>query len=88
MGHYCNQRQLRLVKIVNEKLECHHQLRLGRMSLIEETEIASLPITVDPNILGGTPGFRGTRVPVEALFSNLEAGVSIKEFGELSHSLP
>lgn len=53
------------------------------MSLvIEEKEIASLPITVDPNIMGGTPVFRGTRVPVDALLNNLEAGVSIDEFLE------
>ena len=53
------------------------------MSLvIEENEIASLPITINPDILGGTPVFRGTRVPVEALLSNLEAGVSIDEFLE------
>ena len=53
------------------------------MSLvIEESEIASLPITVDPDILGGTPVFRGTRVPVDALLNNLEAGVSIDEFLE------
>lgn len=53
------------------------------MSLvIEENEIASLPITIDPEILGGTPVFSGTRVPVDALLSNLEAGVSIDEFLE------
>ena len=52
-----------------------------KMSLfIEENEIASLPITVDPNILGGTPVFSGTRVPVDALFNNLEAGVSLEDF--------
>jgi uncharacterized protein (DUF433 family) len=51
------------------------------MSLfIEENEIASLPITVDPNILGGTPVFSGTRVPVDALLNNLEAGVLLDEF--------
>ena len=50
--------------------------------VIEENEIASLPITVDPDILSGTPVFRGTRVPVEALLSNLEAGVSIEDFLE------
>jgi uncharacterized protein (DUF433 family) len=51
------------------------------MSLvIEENEIASLPITINPDILGGTPVFRGTRVPVEALLSNLEACVSIDAF--------
>lgn len=53
------------------------------MSLvIEAHEITSLPITVDPKILGGTPVFRGTRVPVDALLGNLEAGVSIDEFLE------
>jgi uncharacterized protein (DUF433 family) len=61
----------------------HHQFGLDEMSLvIEENEIASLPITVNPDILGGTPVFRGTRVPIEALLSNLEAGVSIEEFLE------
>ena len=50
--------------------------------VIEEHEITSLPITVDPDILGGTPVFSGTRVPVDALLSNLEAGVSINEFLE------
>jgi uncharacterized protein (DUF433 family) len=53
------------------------------MSLvIEDNEIASLPITVDPDVLSGAPVFRGTRVPVDALLSNLEAGVSIDEFLE------
>ena len=53
------------------------------MKLLREAKgIAFLPITVDPNILGGAPVFRGTRVPIEALFSNLEAGVSIEEFLE------
>ena len=50
--------------------------------VIEEHEIAALPITVDPEILGGTPVFSGTRVPVDALLSNLEAGVSLDEFLE------
>ena len=50
--------------------------------VIEEHEITSLPVTVDSEVLGGTPVFRGTRVPVDALLSNLEAGVSIDEFLE------
>lgn len=50
--------------------------------VIEAHEITSLPITVDPEVLGGTPVFRGTRVPVDALLSNLEAGVSIDDFLE------
>jgi uncharacterized protein (DUF433 family) len=53
------------------------------MSLvIEEKEIDSLPITIDPEIVSGTPVFRGTRVPVDALLSNLEAGLTLDEFLE------
>ncbi|CAN5896516.1 DUF433 domain-containing protein [soil metagenome] len=37
-------------------------------------------ITIDPDILGGTPVFTGTRVPVESLFDHLEAGVPLAEF--------
>lgn len=39
-------------------------------------------INVDPEILGGTPVFSGTRVPVESLFDHLEGGVSLDEFLE------
>ncbi len=41
-----------------------------------------LPITVDREIMSGAPVFTGTRVPVSALFENLEAGVSLDEFIE------
>lgn len=34
----------------------------------------------DPNILGGTPVFVGTRVPVKTLLDYLEAGESLDEF--------
>lgn len=37
-------------------------------------------ITIDTEILGGQPVFKGTRVPVESLFDHLEAGVSLDEF--------
>ena len=39
-------------------------------------------ITVNPNILGGTPVFKGTRVPVSTLFEYLERGYSLEEFIE------
>jgi uncharacterized protein (DUF433 family) len=39
-------------------------------------------ITVDPEILGGTPVFRGTRVPVKTLFEYLENNYSLDEFLE------
>ena len=34
----------------------------------------------DPEILGGTPVFRGTRVPVRNLIDFLEAGDSLDKF--------
>ncbi len=42
----------------------------------------SNPITVDPDILHGTPCFRGTRVPVRILFDYLEAGDTVSDFLE------
>jgi uncharacterized protein (DUF433 family) len=37
-------------------------------------------ITRDPEVMGGTPVFRGTRVPVQTLLDYLEAGESIDDF--------
>ena len=37
-------------------------------------------VVSDPEILGGTPCFRGTRVPVDSLIDYLEAGDSVDEF--------
>jgi len=37
-------------------------------------------ILADPEILGGEPVFRGTRVPVASLFEHLESGCSLDEF--------
>ena len=37
-------------------------------------------INRDPEILGGTPVFMGTRVPVKAIFDYLEAGDDLDEF--------
>lgn len=37
-------------------------------------------ITSTPDILGGTPVFSGTRVPVQTLIEYLEGGHSIDEF--------
>jgi uncharacterized protein (DUF433 family) len=50
--------------------------------IIDEKEFKFLPITIDPEIVSGTPVFKGTRVPVEALLTNLEAGLSLDEFLE------
>lgn len=39
-------------------------------------------ITIDKEILGGNPVFRGTRVPIETLFTHLEKGIPLDEFLE------
>ncbi len=39
-------------------------------------------ITIDPEILGGTPVFMGTRVPVKSLFDYLEGNYTLEQFLE------
>jgi uncharacterized protein (DUF433 family) len=39
-------------------------------------------INIDDEILGGTPVFNGTRVPIQALFDYLEGGETVDEFLE------
>ncbi len=39
-------------------------------------------ITADPEVLGGTPVFKGTRVPVRTLFEYLERNYSLEDFLE------
>lgn len=43
---------------------------------------ASDLVTVDPDVLGGTPVFKGTRVPIRSLFEYLEDDYSLEEFLE------
>jgi uncharacterized protein (DUF433 family) len=50
--------------------------------VIEEQELKRLPVTIDQDILSGTPVFQGTRVPVDALITNLEAGLTLDAFLE------
>jgi uncharacterized protein (DUF433 family) len=44
-------------------------------------------ITRDPEIMHGTPVFRGTRVPVQTLFDYLEGGETLEDSRRFSHSL-
>ncbi len=39
-------------------------------------------ISIDQEILGGQPVFKGNRVPIESLFLHLEKGVPLAEFLE------
>jgi len=43
-------------------------------------KMRSAVIEQNPNILGGTPVFAGTRVPFQALIDYLEAGQPLTEF--------
>jgi uncharacterized protein (DUF433 family) len=37
-------------------------------------------VTKNPKVLGGTPCFTGTRVPVKSLFDHLEGGYNVDYF--------
>lgn len=39
-------------------------------------------LSIDPGVMGGTPVFAGTRVPVRTLVEYLEAGDTINDFLE------
>jgi uncharacterized protein (DUF433 family) len=41
---------------------------------------AELPITVDPEVLSGTPVFRGTRVPGQTLVDYILDGETLETF--------
>lgn len=43
-------------------------------------EQLSAVVARDPELQGGAPVFRGTRVPVQSLFDHLAAGESIDDF--------
>ena len=38
------------------------------------------PISIDPDIMSGTPCFAGTRVPIKNLFDYLARGHALQEF--------
>lgn len=42
----------------------------------------TLPVALDPAILGGTPTFRGTRVPIQTLFDYIVDGWTLDQFLE------
>ncbi len=39
-------------------------------------------VNIDPEIMGGTPVFNGTRVPIQSLFDYLSTGETLDEFLE------
>src|SRR6267154_1074472 len=72
------QRQLRTcgrLGLARPFLTVAARLEVGRYFMERESVIVS-----DPEILGGTPCFRGTRVPVDSLIDYLETGDTLDEF--------
>lgn len=66
----------------------HQQLRVRSIDvrdLVPDDEWDQL-ITANPKVMGGTPVFAGSRVPIEMVLSSLEAGVDLEEL-KLSYPL-
>lgn len=52
------------------------------MRHVHDTAVQDVIISRDPEVMGGTPVFVGTRVPIQALIDELTAGRSIDAFLE------
>ena len=50
--------------------------------VFDREDFKALPVSVDPEVLGGKAVFAGTRVPLEALWGNLADGATLEEFLE------
>jgi uncharacterized protein (DUF433 family) len=48
--------------------------------VVDSKVIERISDWVDPERLSGAPCFKGTRVPVDSLFTNLESGLSLDEY--------
>ena len=52
------------------------RMYIGATSMTRLSDI----VRCDPDVLGGTPVFAGTRVPIQSLFDYLEGGETLGEF--------
>ncbi|AQG79551.1 DUF433 domain-containing protein [Spirosoma montaniterrae] len=39
-------------------------------------------VSINPKVMGGTPVFAGTRVPIQSLFDHIELGITVDAFLE------
>jgi uncharacterized protein (DUF433 family) len=58
----------------------HAVFGLVQMLEVSDNQCMQHAIVRDPEVLHGTPVFRGTRVPVQTLFDNIEGGETLGEF--------
>jgi uncharacterized protein (DUF433 family) len=54
----------------------------GRTAEVRDNRSMEQAVVRDPEIMHGTPVFRGTRVPVQTLFDYLEGGETLEDFLE------
>ena len=55
-------------------------INIKSSAMYESLPHKQLPITVDQDIMSGTPVFSGTRVPIQTLFDYLMDGCELAEF--------
>ena len=58
------------------------------MTITEQKSALADVLTIDKEILQGTPCFAGTRVPVQTLINFLETGETIDDFLAVYPSIP
>ena len=56
-------------------MRLHKCNKNGKFEIVQDKVVH-----IDPEILGGTPVFNGTRVPIKNLFDYLETGETIETF--------
>ena len=70
-----------LLDWASAKRPCESKLVSGASGpRARSVNLAGEVIVKDPDILGGAPVFRGTRVPFQALLDYLEGGQTLAEF--------
>ena len=67
-------------RVIERLLEAHVRVLDFHPVLYDSISMKKSAIESKPDIMGGTPVFKGTRVPVQTLFDYLEGGDSIAEF--------
>jgi hypothetical protein len=67
-ARFCHAAGGQLEQIRSSQSVCESQ-RIGYVGIMKSDDL----ITVDPEILGGTPVFKGTRVPVNIIFIYLSS---------------
>jgi uncharacterized protein (DUF433 family) len=61
---------------------------LRTMDLVRPSDPRSGLISVDPETMGGTPCFAGTRIPIKHLWDYVEGGGTIEEFMDDFEGVP